>query len=141
MKKSIIAIVLAIIVYLGNNYQDGIPLESTTAGSSGNATSYSEWRGGDQVLGYGTVVRVLADDNHGSRHQRLILRLPSGETILIAHNIDLAPRIESVREGDRVSFYGEFETNEQGGVVHWTHKDYRGNHVDGWLEHNGQRYW
>lgn len=44
-----------------------------------------------QVQGSGRVLRVLADDNDGSRHQRFILALASGRTLLIAHNIDLAP--------------------------------------------------
>ncbi len=64
----------------------------------------------------------------------------SGQTILIAHNIDLAPRINSVSKGDSVEFYGEYEWNKKGGVVHWTHKDPHGNHIGGWLKHNGKMY-
>jgi hypothetical protein len=93
-----------------------------------------------QVQGVGEVSRVLADDNDGSRHQRIILRLPSGQTVLIAHNIDLAPRVDGLHPGDRVSFYGEYEWNPQGGVVHWTHRDPAGRHVAGWLEAGGRRY-
>ena len=93
-----------------------------------------------QVEGAGRVVKVLPDDNEGSRHQKFILELASGQTLLIAHNIDLAPRIPDLHEGDRVSFYGEYEWNERGGVVHWTHHDPQGRHVDGWLKHQGKRY-
>ncbi|MBN1005445.1 DUF3465 domain-containing protein [Amphritea pacifica] len=110
----------------------------------GNRTSilqaYQNHQSNLQVSGTGVVVKVLADDLKGSRHQRFILRLPSGITILIAHNIDLAPRLDSLRAGDRVSFNGEYEWNPQGGVVHWTHRDPQGRHVDGWLEHNTRRY-
>jgi Protein of unknown function (DUF3465). len=42
-----------------------------------------------QVQGAGIVSRLLSDDNEGSRHQRFILELPSGHTLLVAHNIDL----------------------------------------------------
>lgn len=93
-----------------------------------------------QVSGAGTVLRVLPDDNDGSRHQRFIVRIPSGQTVLIAHNIDLSPRIETLQPDDRVTFYGEYEWNEKGGVVHWTHDDPQGRHVGGWIEHNGRRY-
>ena len=46
-----------------------------------------------QVEGEGTVIRVLSDDLVGSRHQRVIVELASGQTLLISHNIDIAPRI------------------------------------------------
>ncbi len=93
-----------------------------------------------QVRGTGRVSRVLPDDNKGSRHQKFILRLPSGQTILVAHNIDLAPRIPNIRRGDSVEFYGEYEWNQKGGVVHWTHHDPRGRHIGGWLKHKGKMY-
>jgi hypothetical protein len=93
-----------------------------------------------QVQGQGVVVKVLPDDNSGSRHQRFIVKLSSGQTVLIAHNIDIAPRIGSLRTGNKVKFYGEYEWNEQGGVVHWTHGDPDGGHEAGWLECRGKRY-
>lgn len=95
---------------------------------------------GAMVQSSGIVDRILADDNEGSRHQRFILRLASGETLLVAHNIDLAPRIDNLKTGDEVRFRGQYETNNRGGVIHWTHHDPRGNHAEGWLEHQGRRY-
>jgi hypothetical protein len=93
-----------------------------------------------QVEGEGVVTRVLADDLDGSRHQRFIVRLASGQTVLIAHNIDLAPRVAGLEEGDSVRFYGQYEWNEKGGTVHWTHRDPEGKHTSGWLKHNGRTY-
>jgi hypothetical protein len=93
-----------------------------------------------QVRNTGIVVKVLPDDNKGSRHQKFILKLPSGQTVLIAHNIDLAPKINSINTGDSIEFYGEYEWNAKGGVVHWTHHDPAGRHEDGWLKHNGVVY-
>lgn len=84
-----------------------------------------------QVEGSGEVVQLLADDHDGSRHQRLLVRLRSGQTLLIAHNIDLAPRVPSVKVRDGLSFYGEYEWNPKGGVIHWTHRDPTGRHVSG----------
>ena len=93
-----------------------------------------------QVKGQGVVVRLLADDDEGARHQRFILRLASGQTLLIAHNIDVAPRVEGVRVGDTVAFKGVYEWSEEGGTVHWTHRDPEGEHEAGWLLHDDRVY-
>ncbi|MEM7229552.1 MAG: DUF3465 domain-containing protein [Planctomycetota bacterium] len=92
-----------------------------------------------QVDVVGEVTRVLPDDNEGSRHQKFIIRLRNGNTVLISHNIDLAPRVPLDR-GDTVRVYGEYEWTERGGVIHWTHHDPKGWHEDGWIEHNGKQY-
>ncbi|RBW63727.1 hypothetical protein DS893_17570 [Vibrionales bacterium C3R12] len=102
--------------------------------------AYESHQSDIQVQGFGAVIRILADDNKGSRHQKFILRLDNRQTILVAHNIDLAPRIPNLKVGDSVSFNGEYEWNSKGGVIHWTHRDPRNNHVHGWLKHNGQVY-
>jgi hypothetical protein len=87
----------------------------------------------------GRVDRLLADDEKGSRHQRFILRLASGHTLLVAHNIDLAPRLP-LAAGDPLAARGEYEWNREGGVLHWTHRDPEGRRPGGWIEHAGWRY-
>ena len=93
-----------------------------------------------EVCGHGTLTRVLADDLQGSRHQRFVVRLSQGQTLLIAYNIDLAPRIEGLRPGRPIEFAGEYEWNPQGGVVHWTHRDPEGRHAAGWIHYEGHTY-
>ena len=88
----------------------------------------------------GRVVRVLRDDLVGDRHQRWIVKLESGHTVLIAHNIDVAPRVENVKTGDSLRFKGEYEWGGQGGIVHWTHRDGRRRHASGFIEHGGRLY-
>lgn len=102
--------------------------------------AYKKHQSDVQVQGVGKVVKLLRDDLKGSKHQRFILKLPSKLTILIAHNIDLAKRINDIKVGDSVEFYGEYEWNKKGGVVHWTHHDPRARHIGGWLKHNGRTY-
>ena len=93
-----------------------------------------------QVSGSGVVVKVLPDDNDGIRHQKFILRLENGITLLVAHNIDLAPRLESLIESEIVEFNGEYEWNSKGGVIHWTHRDPNNRHIGGWLVYRGRKY-
>jgi|GEM_PF-173941 len=96
-----------------------------------------------QVKGCGKVVAILADDNEGSRHQRFIVELEGVQpkhTVLIAHNIDLAPKVDGLKKADDVIFYGQYEYNQQGGVVHWTHHDPAARHQNGWIEYKGHRF-
>jgi hypothetical protein len=95
---------------------------------------------GFEVEGEGTVQRVLSDDLDGARHQRFIVELASGQTILVAHNIDVASRVPGLKAGDRVFFKGEYEWSDKGGTVHWTHRDLDGGHVAGWVKFKGKTY-
>jgi Protein of unknown function (DUF3465) len=95
---------------------------------------------GLQVQGRGVVKRLLSDDINGDRHQRFILQLANKQTLLIAHNIDIASRLTGLKVGDKVAFYGLYEWNSKGGLIHWTHHDPDGNHVNGWLRFRGKFY-
>jgi len=66
------------------------------------------------VLGSGTVERLLRDDTKAPRHQRFLVRIAPGQTLLIAHNIDVAPRVP-LRKGDR----------KAGGWIVWKGQNFR----------------
>lgn len=163
MKKAfpfIVALLVAYYIYGQHSYDDeiidstrsephvppttiGAPLPSVDENVSSDAIlqrALDERRTSYQVEGSGTVARILSDDNDGSRHQRFVLELDSGQMLMVAHNIDLAPRIDDLDVGDRVAFFGEYEWNSRGGLIHWTHHDPEGRHVAGWLEKDGRRY-
>jgi cold shock CspA family protein len=136
-------IVVAALAY-GFIQEQGISLHglsSWTRGADSTLQDAYDNRQSDlQVQGEGVVTRILPDDLDGSRHQRFILRLGTGQTVLVAHNIDLASRIGGLSIGDTVAFYGEYEWNARGGVIHWTHHDPGGRHTAGWLKHDGNTY-
>lgn len=92
-----------------------------------------------QVEGRGVVVKLLKDDTKGSMHQKFLVRINAQQTLLFAHNIDLAPRVP-VEPGDEISFYGEYVYNPKGGIIHWTHHAPRGDHASGWILHKGRKY-
>jgi len=119
MKKLYIALLIGIGIY-GYAYNDPSKISTVTdEGVHGEQTlskAYRDRLSDIQVTGSGKVIRVLRDDKEGSRHQRFILRLPSGQTLLISHNIDLAPRIDALHKGDVVQFSGEYEWGPRGAL-------------------------
>ena len=92
------------------------------------------------IEGAGVVKKLLADDNKGSRHQKFLVTVSPEQTLLFAHNIDLAPRINAIQVGDSVQFRGEYVYNPKGGVMHWTHHDPQGGNKVGWIKHAGKVY-
>jgi hypothetical protein len=87
----------------------------------------------------GTVERVLEDDRKGIPHQRFIIRIETGTTILIEYNLDLAPRVP-LEVGDSVVVRGEYHWSEQGGRIHWVHHDPSGAPGGGWLKVRGKTF-
>jgi hypothetical protein len=148
--KKLFLIIILIAAYSHFSQTLGIPSNPTSifsgqseAGGVGDqqlAAAFDQQQSNIQVEGHGTVSRVLTDDLDGSKHQKFIVQLANGQTLLLAHNIDLAPRVDGLSEGDRISFYGEYEWNPKGGVIHWTHHDPDGQHEAGWIKHNGNTY-
>jgi hypothetical protein len=168
-KTIALIIVLAIAAYLGGNRNGAPPEQARPRGPVENrrseenlpeqknrpkqnqsatvenadevlADAFEHHRSRIEVEGAGRVVRILPDDTEGTEHQKFILQLASGQELLVAHNTDLAERVPNLRKGDTIEFRGEYEWNEKGGVLHWTHHDPHGNHADGWLKVDGRVY-
>lgn len=143
MKKILVVLIIGIALYGVFVKTPGIlqpNSEQRTSNDQQIVNAFQNRQSDLQVGGSGVVIKTLPDDTVGSKHQKFILKLLSGQTLLIAHNIDLAPRINSLRNGDTIEFYGEYEWNSKGGVLHWTHRDPAGRHVHGWLKHQGKMY-
>ena len=146
MKWSVLILLVVAAGYLAFTQNPNLKLhhaggiEAASRSDRALASAFRNHKHDVPVEGRGTVVRVLPDDTRGSRHQRFILRLDSGQTLLVAHNIDVAPRIPDLKDGDEVAFSGEYEWNPQGGIIHWTHRDPDGRHPAGWLRHDGRTY-
>lgn len=137
-KKPVLAIIALLAVAAFQYLEHGtlaVPGPDTVA----QPADTDSWSAGDWVTLEGKVTRTLGDDNTGSRHQRFIISVPGGRTLLVAHNIDLAERVP-VKTGERVSMHGRYETNQQGGVIHWTHHDPDNSGSGGWIDFNGKRY-
>lgn len=101
--------------------------------------AYATKKSDIQVSGSGVVTKLLADDNNGSPHQRFIVKINDEQILLFAHNLDLSSHIP-LQVGDEISFSGEYVYNPKGGVVHWTHRDPKSQHMTGWVLAHGKKY-
>jgi hypothetical protein len=111
-----------------------------SAGTAEVLSAYRKMQSGLMIEAQGIVERLLRDDLEGSRHQVFILQLDgSKHTVKVSHNIDLAERIP-LEVGDGIVLRGQYEFNELGGVLHWTHRDPSGRRAGGWIEHRSKRY-
>jgi hypothetical protein len=94
---------------------------------------YSNQQSDISVTVKGVIISILSDDTIGGRHQRFIIRMSNAQTLLITHNIDIAPRVVGINVGSTVYVHGDYVWNSQGGLIHWTHHDPEGLHEDGWI--------
>ncbi|MEO6462600.1 MAG: DUF3465 domain-containing protein, partial [Candidatus Eisenbacteria bacterium] len=113
---------------------EGFPLAGTGVARAERERQSKAWG-----VDHGTVDRLLRDDTKRPRHQRFVVRVGAEHTVLVAHNIDLAPRVP-LKRGDPIAFRGEYVWNDQGGVVHWTHRDRRDKTAGGWIVWKGQNF-
>jgi hypothetical protein len=130
--------------YLNEGDSQGTDRAESNATASGPGDpawqAFHAHANGQAITVPGIVERILEDDRDGSPHQRFIIRTPQDLRLLVAHNLDLAPRLEGLTKGDSVIVRGDYEWNEKGGVMHWTHGDPRGQHAAGYIEWRGKRY-
>jgi hypothetical protein len=92
------------------------------------------------VEGEGVVTKLLREDTSGSRHQRFVIRTRNGRSLLVAYNLDIAPRIVGLKPGGPIGFAGEYVWNDRGGLIHWTHRDPAHRHADGYIRYDGHLY-
>jgi hypothetical protein len=102
--------------------------------------AYANQDSGISVTVKGTITRILSDDTVGESHQRFIIILSNSQTLLIEHNIDIAPRVEGITIGSLVYVHGDYIWNNQGGLIHWTHHDPAGKHENGWIVFGNNKY-
>ena len=105
-----------------------------------NPTDKNLLRNGQFGKGYGHVIRVFHDSHDHGNFQLFNIRLESGESMLIKHNIDIAPKIKNLQAGDAIEFYGIYERHIKRGVITSTHHDPKHQGKDGWIKHRGKTY-
>ncbi len=105
----------------------------------GGVQRYRKMDNGEWIETGGLVRKLLPDDISPSPHQRFILDLRNGQTVLVAHKLGLAVR-GPLGIGDRVRVRGMYEWNDRGGLVHWTHGDPMGIDDGGYIKYRTKLY-
>ncbi len=83
-------------------------------------TAYSRRLSNIPLTATGTVTEILADDTDATPHQRFIVKIEGGHTILVAHSLLRAYRVP-VKIGDKIEAHGTYVWNRYGGLLHNTH--------------------
>jgi hypothetical protein len=105
--------------------------------------AFSAQRSGVEVVAQGSVTHVLGvQAGRSSPHEGFLLRLDSGCAIVVRVevNTDFTGTIP-LSIGQRVLVKGDYEYYSRGGVIHWTHRDPRGRHENGYVDVNGTMYY
>lgn len=139
MRNRLLPVLILVVLAVYQYYSHDRPAVDHGAAADSVQAAYAAQQSNTWLQTQGRISRVLRDDNEGSRHQKFILELDDGHTVMIAHNIDLAERIPA-RENLSVRVRGRYEWNDRGGVIHWTHHDPDGQLQGGWIEVDGIRY-
>lgn len=115
--------------------------------SAGNAALYDAWRtqrSHVEVTASGVVARDLGTRSGiRSPHEGFLLHLSGasgrGLTVRVEANVDFTGPLPIIA-GAPVVVRGEYEFDARGGVIHYTHRDPRGRHPDGYIELQNKRY-
>ncbi|HEY1429707.1 MAG TPA: DUF3465 domain-containing protein [Candidatus Tumulicola sp.] len=95
-----------------------------------------------EVTAQGTVVREFGvRPGRESAHEGFLMRLSSDCDVVVRveANVDFTGSF-ALRRGQTVEVRGEYEYYSSGGVIHWTHRDPRGRHADGYIKVDGHNY-
>lgn len=131
-----LAALLALAACSAAKQDDATASNSVVCAASQNEQSHVE------VDAAGTVARILGvQSGRSSAHEGFLLRVACAAPVVIRVEANTSfTGTFALRTGQAVRVRGEYETDPRGGVIHWTHRDPRGRHPDGFIEVNGTRY-
>jgi len=115
--------------------------------NDGNAAIYNAWltqHSHLEVTASGVIARDLGTRSGVSgTHEGFLLHLSGasgrGLTVRVEANVDFTG-LMPIAAGEPVVVRGEYEFDSRGGVIHWTHRDPRGRHPDGYIQIQNKRY-
>lgn len=106
-------------------------------------SAYNAGRSGVEVVAGGTVTQIFGvRAGRESPHEGFLVRLNSGCSLVlrVEANTDFTGDIPLTPD-ESVVVKGEYEYYPSGGVIHWTHRDPRGRHENGYIVARGTMYY
>ncbi|MEO9170498.1 MAG: DUF3465 domain-containing protein [Candidatus Baltobacteraceae bacterium] len=112
------------------------------AGDGAVCSAYQSQRSHVEVVATGKISRMLGTrDGRNGSHEGFLVKLDSGCDLVVKveTNVSLTGPVP-LQTGEAVTIKGEYEYYQMGGVIHWTHRDPRGNHEGGYVQAGGATY-
>lgn len=116
------------------------PATAVVAQATGNDPDKVLFARHSHVESVGQVVMLIVPEASSSGCQKFVIKLATGDLVLVNHNIEKAPPVEDLKLGDTVAFAGEYTTGLNGDEVTKTYADPTGAGQAGWIRHNGRVY-
>ncbi len=126
---------------LNNLYDDGDKQSDLLlVGAEHIAFLYKQQRGGVMVTSIGRIAKLLEDQQKPYPAQVVLIRLTSGQKLLVKHNIDKSSPLPNLTVGEMLTFSGTYKWNNKGGIVYSTHQQLDNPLRSGWLKYQGVTY-
>ncbi|KPU82850.1 hypothetical protein JI57_03275 [Psychromonas sp. PRT-SC03] len=93
-----------------------------------------------KVSAQGRVINSLPLQSKPYLAQLFLVRLISGQKIIIKHNIETGRALPAVEDGSLLFFKGLYKWNHKGGMIVFTTKKNNQNKLSGWLKYNEITY-
>ncbi len=120
---------------------------SAPANAPENGAVYDAWRAQQsrvEVDASGSVARLLGErSGRYGPHAGFLLHLSGGASHGLTVRVEVNERFTGplpLVAGEPVQVRGEYEFDPRGGVIHWTHRDPRRRHPDGYIVLARHRY-
>ena len=123
-----------------------LPFPTATNASEAKAPNtafiraYQERVSGLQLSVSGKITHVFPSPETGDQHQKFIVQLDAGQSVMVIHNRALGSAIDGLLEGETIEVFGEYQWDQGGGIIRRTHQDPASHRQAGWVKYKGRIY-
>lgn len=93
-----------------------------------------------KVSAQGHLIRRLPEQLSPYRAQLFLVRLTSGQKLIIKHDIEMGEALPDIKKGALLFFKGLYKWNRKGGFIIFTTQKNRENNLSGWLKYKEITY-